>query len=85
MIDLQKTDGLWTVTLNRPDKANSLTEDMLARIAEIFTEAAAAPESLVSSSKSPHERWPMTKTAKVRSADRIGLVMLEKSSAKAVM
>lgn len=35
MIGLQKDHGLWTVTLCRPDKANSLTCDMLTRLAEI--------------------------------------------------
>ncbi len=44
MIDLSRQDGLWTITLNRPDKANSLTGDMLAelvRIAEAAQEARA--------------------------------------------
>ena len=44
MIDLQQQDGLWTVTLNNPDKANALTREMLAelvRIAEAATEARA--------------------------------------------
>lgn len=44
MIDLQQQDGLWTVTLNNPDKANALTRTMLAelvRIAEAATEARA--------------------------------------------
>lgn len=36
MIDLQKEDGLWIVTINRPDKANSLTSGMLERLCEIF-------------------------------------------------
>lgn len=35
MIDLTKSDGLWTVTLNRPDKANALTKAMLTELAEI--------------------------------------------------
>lgn len=42
MITLEKDGGLWTVTLNRPDKANSLTGAMLeelAQIAEAATEA----------------------------------------------
>jgi len=29
MIDLEKDDGVWTVTINRPEKANSLTLKML--------------------------------------------------------
>lgn len=45
MIDLTKEGGLWTVTLNRPDKANSLTGEMLERLAEI-AEAGAEDESL---------------------------------------
>jgi enoyl-CoA hydratase/carnithine racemase len=39
MIDLTKEDGLWTVTINRPDKANSLTAAMLERLCEIAEEA----------------------------------------------
>ncbi|MBI6629651.1 enoyl-CoA hydratase/isomerase family protein [Pontibaca salina] len=35
MIALDKRDGLWTVTIDRPEKANSLTPDMLARLADI--------------------------------------------------
>ena len=35
MIDLQKDGGLWTVTIRRPDKANSLTKAMLEQLADI--------------------------------------------------
>lgn len=42
MIDLQKEDGLWLVTINRPDKANSLTKEMLERLCEIFEGATEA-------------------------------------------
>lgn len=35
MITLEMSDGLWTITLNRPDKANSLTPDMLKELCEI--------------------------------------------------
>ena len=35
MIALEKDGGLWCVTLNRPDKANSLTEAMLRELCEI--------------------------------------------------
>lgn len=35
MITLDMADGLWTITLNRPDKANSLTPDMLEELCEI--------------------------------------------------
>ncbi|QAX31266.1 enoyl-CoA hydratase/isomerase family protein [Leisingera sp. NJS204] len=40
MIDLEiAQNGLWTVTINRPDKANSLTEAMLTELAEIAERA----------------------------------------------
>lgn len=39
MIELSQNDGVWTVTLNRPDKANSVTPDMLTEIAEIAERA----------------------------------------------
>ncbi|UYV36984.1 enoyl-CoA hydratase/isomerase family protein [Rhodobacteraceae bacterium D3-12] len=42
MIELTKDDGLWTVTINRPDKANSLTSDMLSDLADIAEGAGAA-------------------------------------------
>jgi enoyl-CoA hydratase len=35
MIRLDKDTGLWTVTIDRPDKANSLTGDMLGDLVEI--------------------------------------------------
>lgn len=35
MIDLHKDGGLWTVTICRPDKANSLTKVMLEQLADI--------------------------------------------------
>ncbi|MCF6316463.1 MAG: enoyl-CoA hydratase/isomerase family protein [Marinosulfonomonas sp.] len=35
MIDLHKDGGLWTVTIRRPDKANSLTKAMLEHLADI--------------------------------------------------
>lgn len=44
MIELEKDGGLWTVTINRPDKANSLTAAMLEELAEI---AEAAREAQV--------------------------------------
>ena len=40
MIDLCKDDsGLWVVTINRPDKANSLTKAMLEELADIANAA----------------------------------------------
>lgn len=39
MIGLEIEGGLWTVTINRPDKANSLTGAMLAELAEITERA----------------------------------------------
>ncbi|MEP2716342.1 enoyl-CoA hydratase/isomerase family protein [Pseudophaeobacter sp.] len=40
MIDLEISDaGLWTVTINRPEKANSLTEAMLEDLVDIATRA----------------------------------------------
>ncbi len=44
MIELQKNDGLWRVTIDRQDKANSLTEAMLNELADI---AEAAQEARV--------------------------------------
>ncbi len=35
MIEFDKTDGLWVVTINRQDKANSVTEAMLQEMSEI--------------------------------------------------
>ncbi|MBN2759958.1 MAG: enoyl-CoA hydratase/isomerase family protein [Rhodobacteraceae bacterium] len=35
MIAFEQADDLWTITLNRPDKANSLTPDMLETLCEI--------------------------------------------------
>lgn len=42
MIELTKRDGIWTATINRPGKANSLTDAMLSELADI-AEAAAIP------------------------------------------
>ena len=42
MIQLTKDDGLWTVTINRPEKANSLTAVMLGDLVEIARSAQAA-------------------------------------------
>lgn len=42
MIRLDQQDGLWTVTLDRPDKANALTPDMLRDLADLMEGAADA-------------------------------------------
>ncbi|WPZ21521.1 enoyl-CoA hydratase/isomerase family protein [Sulfitobacter faviae] len=42
MIGLDRAGDIWTVTINRPDKANSLTHAMLVELAEIMEEAQAA-------------------------------------------
>ena len=47
MIDLDISGGVWTLTLNRPDKANSLTFEMLERIAEIAADAKDARDLII--------------------------------------
>ncbi|SDO05298.1 Enoyl-CoA hydratase/carnithine racemase [Lutimaribacter pacificus] len=42
MIGLEKDGDLWIVTLNRPDKANSLTPDMLEHLCDIAESAGEA-------------------------------------------
>ncbi|MTI00965.1 enoyl-CoA hydratase/isomerase family protein [Roseibium sp. RKSG952] len=42
MIELTQDGGLWTVTINNPDKANALTEAMLTELAEIAESATEA-------------------------------------------
>jgi enoyl-CoA hydratase/carnithine racemase len=42
MIDLSKSDGIWTLRLDRPAKANALTLEMLECIAEVAQEAVVA-------------------------------------------
>ncbi|WP_407494152.1 enoyl-CoA hydratase/isomerase family protein [Pseudooceanicola sp. MF1-13] len=42
MIEVSKDGDLWTVTINRPDKANSLTGAMLEELAETFESAQSA-------------------------------------------
>ncbi len=47
MIRLTRDGGLWVVTLNRPDKANALTEEMLGELADIAEAAAGQARALV--------------------------------------
>ncbi len=47
MIDVAKDGVLWRVTINRPDKANSLTRDMLTTLAETAEQAADEAQVLV--------------------------------------
>ncbi len=42
MIALEDQNALWTVTINRPDKANSLTTEMLSDLSAILQRAAHA-------------------------------------------
>ncbi len=46
MIELTKEDGLWTVTINNPGKANALTGAMLTELVEI-SEAATEARALI--------------------------------------
>jgi enoyl-CoA hydratase/carnithine racemase len=39
LIELDRSDSIWTVTLNRPDKANALTADMLNDLCEVMESA----------------------------------------------
>ena len=39
MIEVDRAGSVWTVTLNRPDKANSLTGTMLTELAEVMEAA----------------------------------------------
>ncbi len=47
MIDVSREDGLWTATLNRPDKANSLTGAMLADLADVAEAAHGSARALI--------------------------------------
>ncbi len=42
MINLSRDGDIWTATINRPDKANSLTHDMLVTLADFMEDAQAA-------------------------------------------
>lgn len=47
MIRLEKDGALWLVTLDRPDKANALTEAMLSELADIAETAAGQAQALI--------------------------------------
>jgi len=47
MIRCERADGLWTVTLDRPDKANALTEAMLTELAGIAEAAPGEARALI--------------------------------------
>ena len=47
MIGLKRDGGLWTATIARPDKANSLTAEMLETLAGFAEDAAAGARALV--------------------------------------
>lgn len=47
MIRLEREGALWLVTLERPDKANALTGEMLTRLADIAEQAAGEARALI--------------------------------------
>ena len=47
MIDLTKLNGIWTITINRPKKANSLTLEMLTELALIAESAGDAKAVII--------------------------------------
>ena len=47
MIDLAKSNGIWTITINRPEKANSLTLEMLNELALIIESAGDAKAVII--------------------------------------
>lgn len=47
MINLTKENGVWTVIINRPDKANSLTKAMLEDLVQIAQDAAGDARVLI--------------------------------------
>ncbi|MBT3467428.1 MAG: enoyl-CoA hydratase/isomerase family protein [Rhodobacteraceae bacterium] len=47
MIDLAKLNGIWTITINRPEKANSLTLEMLTELALIAESAGDAKAVII--------------------------------------
>ncbi|NVK44677.1 MAG: enoyl-CoA hydratase/isomerase family protein [Rhodobacteraceae bacterium] len=47
MIELERDGDLWGVTLNRPEKANSLTSEMLSRLIDIVDDASGTAKVFV--------------------------------------
>lgn len=47
MIDVSSAGAVWTLTLNRPDKANSLTEAMLIDLSDAVGEARGQAKALI--------------------------------------
>lgn len=47
MIDVRKDGRIWTLTLNRPQKANSLTAEMLGALCDLVVEAGGGAGALV--------------------------------------
>ncbi|MGB0960849.1 MAG: enoyl-CoA hydratase/isomerase family protein [Halocynthiibacter sp.] len=47
MIDVEKANGIWTVTINRPDKANSLTTQMIEDLIDVATKANGACNAFI--------------------------------------
>ncbi len=47
MIELERGGDLWIVTLNRPEKANSLTSEMLSRLIDIVDDASGTAKVFV--------------------------------------
>ena len=43
----KSTDGLWTITIDRPEKANSLTREMLGQLADIAEDAQTAKAVII--------------------------------------
>ncbi len=53
VIQLSRTDGVATITLNRPEKKNALSPADFARLGSRLGEVAANPEDRVLISRSP--------------------------------
>lgn len=47
MINVARNDGVWKITLDRPDKANSLTRAMLSDLRDAAQEAAGSARALI--------------------------------------